>query len=130
MSRQQRRQYRRLRKQLAQAVGLRQIEETFTTTVAGMVRTLGLAADELEAGLLDPGMPGRSDFIREVRELQAHFSRDSASALQGLLSAYEDPARTKRALAFSGQESESEAQSDPAQDKQSCARDFQGGGRP
>ena len=117
MNREQRRQAgRKGRKELAARAGLNEFE---VKVISGAVSLLGWAADNLESGLLDPGTQGRTDFIQQVRELQAKLESDPASTLARLGVAFSAPvlARMELALATSWREPESDA----AQDNQSCA---------
>ena len=54
-------------------------------------RTLIGVADELEAGRLDPGTPGRTAFIADARRLQAHLEQNSVWALAALGLAFSNP---------------------------------------
>jgi len=119
MNRGERRQAKRNQRRTHVGVTAREAADV----ACGLIGTLGQAADNLEAGLLDPGTQGRADFISYVREMQARLESDPASTLARLGVYFSAPvlARMELALATSEQEPESEAESDAAQDNQSCA---------
>lgn len=98
MNREQRRQAERKgRKELAARAGLSEFE---VKVISGAISTLGQAADNLEAGLLDPGTQGRADFISQVRELQAQLESDPASTLAHLGAAFSAPVLARMELAL------------------------------